>query len=375
MKKDFKKSAMGTDVEELLRSVVDSLRGPLKGPLKGSMVRNLRWAAHHLFKAIGYRFEVRRSGELKIGLWRKTLNSAAQKKHPRRFVLIPGFGDSPLSWLGVLSLLQPVLKKNYDEIVLLDFPGFQGFLAHERPFHSMDLLVGKLFEVLDSLKPDTLLGHSLGGWLAGRYAVDCGTGERPVMVTAEGQAARSKTYTGPRLLVLANPSGVFGDESLKKAWSERMAQVIDSGGFHLLRPHIFGKEPFWFKYLFPEFCKFSMHEDTLNFMKSVRDDHIIEEMAHRIRARVWLLWGDSDTLTPTVFFKGWLNRLSPETQAQAVLLKGIGHSPHVESPALTALVLSQILTGEKPALFSFSIPQKLTDRWWAVQVSPRNLIK
>lgn len=326
--------------------------------LRNSLLRKARWAAHGLLRTVGFEFESRRSGELRIGLWRKRLGRKAQPT-PRRFVLVPGFGDSPLSWLYVLSLLGPTLRKRYDEIILIDFPGFQGVLADERPYDSMDLLFAQLFDVFDSLKPEVILGHSLGGWIASRYAALCGKGERP----HQNLKQNASEYRGPSTLILANSSGICGTEALKLAWSHRWNEVMRVGNFHPLRPHVFGKEPFWFKYVIPDFSTLRMTEDTLRFLRSVKEEHLVEEIAHCIHSRVWLLWGEKDTLTPTVFTEGWLKSLKPETQVQAVYLKGVGHSPHIESPTLTAIVLTQMLGQEKSAWLA----HPLSERWWMVQ--------
>src|SRR4051812_14911606 len=83
-------------------------------------------AAAHAMRRAGYRWEPRRSGELQLGLWRKEWKRASGiKSHaPKRFVLVPGFGDTPMSWLLILGLLRPILRKNFDEIVMVDFPGY-----------------------------------------------------------------------------------------------------------------------------------------------------------------------------------------------------------------------------------------------------------
>src|SRR4051812_5776338 len=87
------------------------------------MQPSLSWITRRIFTANGYQWEPRRSGEIKLGYWKKSLRSKDQRKsYPKRFVLIPGFGDSPLSWYSTISLLTPVLKGRYDEILLFDFP-------------------------------------------------------------------------------------------------------------------------------------------------------------------------------------------------------------------------------------------------------------
>ncbi|MCM2279958.1 MAG: alpha/beta hydrolase [Oligoflexia bacterium] len=314
------------------------------------LLRSVHWTVHRLLPLAGYRLEIRRSGELKLGLWRKTLRKGEKGQKgavrgsaasARRLVLIPGFGDTPLSWLGVMALLQPMLRSRFDELVLVDFPGFTGGLARERSFHSMDLLREKLFDSLDSLRPRMIVGHSLGGWLASAYVGLCGAGERPRI--------KHRSYSGPETLILADPSGVFGTESFRVEWEGRFRLVIEEG-FHHLRPHVFGREPFWFKYLHEEIARFTQDEDIVAFMQSVRDEHWVEKLLPSIRSKVWLLWGEKDTLTPAELAPAWLEKLAPETDARVVLLKGVGHSPQLERPGLTAAVLSQMIGGAKGVL-------------------------
>ena len=51
--------------------------------LRNSLLRKARWAAHGLLRTVGFEFESRRSGELRIGLWRKKLGRKAQST-PRK---------------------------------------------------------------------------------------------------------------------------------------------------------------------------------------------------------------------------------------------------------------------------------------------------
>lgn len=329
--------------------------------LPPTVMKSVNWAAHRLLAVSGYRFELRRSGELKLGLWRKPLHRGRRPRNPRRLVVIPGFGDTPLSWLGVISLLQPLVQKRFDEIVLFDFPGFQGSLFAEKGFHSMDLLMEKVADTLDSLKPQALLGHSLGGWLSAHYAGLCGAGRRPI----PGPSGK-KQYTGPELLILADPSGAFKDETIKTAFIDRFQRMMKNG-FSEIRPHIFGKEPFWFRFLISEFTRFASSEDIRAFMSSVGEQHLVEPLLPGIQSRVWLLWGEKDTLVPAECAEGWLSSFGSQAQARALILKGIGHSPQIENPALTAAVLSQMLLdrkGEEKA--HLRLGHRLAARWWRV---------
>jgi pimeloyl-ACP methyl ester carboxylesterase len=308
-----------------------------------SVLRGLHHISGFVLRKAGYRFEIRRSGELKMGLWRKSLAPRSSgTREVRRFVLLPGWGDTPISWLNVLVLLRPVLRKKYDEIVLVDFPGFQGFLQNEKCFESMDLLLESSFDVLDSLKPHTVFGHSLGGWIAAAYAGRCGKKERPL--------TPSPGYCGPETVILANPSGAFGSEEQKHEWKARFDRAREEG-FHSFREHLFAHEPFWFRWIVPEFVRFLKREDVTQFMLSFREEHRVEHLLESIQAQVWVLWGEKDSLVPSAWAKTWLECLRNSTLVRGVMIRGAGHSPHIEKPLATAGVIAQALLGKEPHRF------------------------
>lgn len=318
-----------------------------------SVMRSVHWIARGLFRQQGFHWEVRRKGELCLGIWKKTIRPRDQhRSYPKRFVLMPGFGDTPLSWHFVITLLQPLLNKHFDEIVLFDFPGFGGFLSREKSFPSMDLMISTVNDALDSLKPHTLFGHSLGGWLAGLYGAHCGSGERPV--------SNRLNYAGPHTLILANPSGVYPDETTKNEIIS-IFEHCRKKGFSMLRPHLFAKEPAWFPLIVPDFQKFIQREDIHQFMESVREDHVIEKIAHQIQSKVWLIWGEKDTLVPSACSEAWINSLNADRREhhQVVYLRESGHSPHLEQPAITAAILGQIIAQRTP--------HRLGSRWWKLR--------
>ncbi len=316
------------------------------------LVKTVHQVADRILRLRGYEFELRRSGDVSLGLWRKRFKSRKAEGlprlgTPRRLVFVPGFGDTPLGWLLLFGLLGPLMRQKYDELVLLDYPGFGGFLADEKCFQNVDVLAQAVADVLDELRPETLIGHSLGGYLAALYAVLCGEGTR-------GNAGSSESQGGPGQLVLLDPSGVFGDSHEFNSIIGRF-QTASREGFHHLRPHVFGKEPRWFKFVMHEFARFIKREDIGQFLESVREDHGLNERLSRIRARTWLLWGENDTLIPAAQLQTWLDALT-NASPRGYLIRGSGHSPHVERPAVTAAILGQILFQKEP--------HALGKRWW-----------
>jgi pimeloyl-ACP methyl ester carboxylesterase len=163
-------------------------------------------------------------------------------------------------------------------------------------------------------------------------------------------------YRGPERVVLLNASGFFENEQARKLWEDKFRRVMDDG-FEQLRPHLFAREPIWFRWVASEFAHFATKEDIVEFMKSVREDHYLETLVPKIRAHVWLVWGEEDTLNPPACAPRWLESLSEAPGASVVLLRGTGHSPQVEKPAVITAVLAQILRKD-------SVSQRLGERWW-----------
>jgi pimeloyl-ACP methyl ester carboxylesterase len=320
---------------------------------KPTRLQVLHQAIKPLLFAQGYRWEEKRSGELRIGYWKKVFRKKeVRKAYPKRFVLIPGLGDSSVSWLSVLTLSQPVLRQQFDELILFDFPGFGGFLAREKAFPSLELMMKGVGDILDYLKPDTLFGHSLGGWLAGHYAVECGLQKRP--------ESNRLNYSGPSRLLLAAPSGVYPDSETMEQLKEVFHKALKEGFPHI-RPYLFAQEPFWFKYVAEQFHHFFDREDIAQFIYSARPEHSLHEQVQHIQAPVWLIWGEHDALIPARCAESWMRNFneSVREKSHTVLLKGLGHSPQLENSTVFAAVLAQVLMGK--------VPHDIGKRWWRTQ--------
>lgn len=283
-----------------------------------------------LIHSWGGKIQTHRWGDDVIGAIVFPMSSASAKKkgRKRRIVFVPGLGDSPVSWMPVLLPLKPLLKRDFDEMIFLDFPGFGGFLAREKCFDSMDRFLSCSNEFLTRLRPDVVVAHSLGGWVAANYT------------------AKADPEKQPKQLILFSPSGVVGDETSRKAWADRFDQVI-SQGFSELRPHVFRKEPFWFKLLVNDIAGFMSTPELLSFFRSVKDRHLISTHLKKVVADTWLIWGSEDTLIPSAWMEEWVKRLPKEHFGGSVHLKKTGHSPQAERPAISLLVLTEILKNRR----------------------------
>jgi pimeloyl-ACP methyl ester carboxylesterase len=115
-------------------------------------------------------------------------------------------------------------------------------------------------------------------------------------------------------------------------------------GFQFLRPHLFKNEPLWLKFFLGRYKGFVGRPDTLEFMKSFRDDHDLDPRTDCIKARVDLVWGSHDTMVPTRWSRTWQARLE---NSDLHLIRGAGHTFHLEDPGQTAKVLRKVLTGPR----------------------------
>jgi pimeloyl-ACP methyl ester carboxylesterase len=290
------------------------------------VIRYSHRAALKIFEGLGFKFDVRRLGESRLGLLSWPLRKPAPGTFPRRLVMVPGFGDTPLSWWTVLASLRPVLKRQVDEVILIDYPGYSGFLHDEAAFDSMDELMRVFREIVESLKPEILIGHSLGAWLAADYAI-----ERPA---------------GVRQLILVDPGGLVETEDRAK-YRELFESAVRSGSDHLV-PHVFAKRPLWMPFFEDEFFSFLKSDEVKDFVGSIEDRHLLNDKIGKIQAETIVLWGDRDTLNPTRWLERWLDRLPADRKKTGILIRGSGHSPQVEKPGVLIALLTQIFLGKEP---------------------------
>jgi pimeloyl-ACP methyl ester carboxylesterase len=320
-----------------LEKLLETLPIQLERPVASSVM----WGVHQLLKLRGFRFEVRRNGAMKIGLWRKVFREKTLRNpKPKRIVFLPGFGDTPLSWISIFTLIEPVLKKNFDEIILVDLPGYNGSLAKDPFFQTIDVMMDSLFDVLDSLRPHTIMGHSLGGFFAAHYAAACSSSERV--------SGRKHSHGELDSLIVVDPSGIFESDLDREEWRAKIEKLYDKD-LEAWRPFIFAKEPMWFKYVAGQFLDFGARREIRAFIESHRDEHEVQRVLPKITTKVSLIWGEDDSLIPASFAKSWLKFLtSAKGTPNASIIKGVGHSPQIEAPAVFSAIIGQILSGRTP---------------------------
>jgi pimeloyl-ACP methyl ester carboxylesterase len=267
------------------------------------------------FEQAGFKFEELKQGSALFYVIRKTLREVPQGQPIRRFVFIPGLGDSPGSWVPFFTLSQKELARQFDEVVVLDFPGYMGFLSHHEMVPSMSILLNVVKMVCDLYPPHTLMGHSLGGWLAGKTAQD---------------------FRAPiEHLVTVAPSGLIPPEE-RKVFGDFIVRNQELTLEELLELIVYDAKKFA-PLLTKDFKDFYEQPEIKSFVESVEDEQFIDASKPFIARRISVIWGDQDRFVPTHWIRYWVERYGEHLDAY--LLKNTGHIPQMERP----IVLSQVL--------------------------------
>jgi pimeloyl-ACP methyl ester carboxylesterase len=94
--------------------------------------------------------------------------------------------------------------------------------------------------------------------------------------------------------------------------------------------------------LLTELMAFASQHEIRQFVRSFRDDHLLEPFLPLVRARIDLIWGVKDTLIPPTVIPCWLSGLK-QTRTRVVRMEGVGHAPQFEAPVRLTSVLSRLL--------------------------------
>ena len=291
----------------------------------------------HVFESSGFKFEELKQGDANFYLIRKTIKKVEPGKKVRRLVLIPGFGDTPAAWMPIYGLLGRDLVKNFDEIILIDFPGYTGFLSHQALIPSMKLLQGLVKTVCIANPPTVLIGHSLGGWLAGKVAQEL-------------------TQPIEHLLVIA-PSGLTPDHDERIKFGDFIVNNENLQPQEILKlmMHEAGK---FSSLIDADVKKFFAKPEIREFIESVKPEDFIDPTIGFKAKKVTVIWGENDQFVPSQWIRYWVEHYG--VYLDAFLLKETGHLPHLERP----IVLTQVL---KQALFGKKEDEKTVSDWIKIQ--------
>ena len=297
----------------------------------------LHFVLKQAFEASGFKFEELKQGDANFYLIRKKIRAVESGSKVRRLVMIPGFGDTPASWMPLYGLVGRELVKNFDEIILIDFPGYTGFLSNHALIPSMKLLQGLVKTVCEANPPTVLMGHSLGGWLASKVAQE-------LSVPME------------HLIVIA-PSGLTPDEAERRDFGDF---IINNENLHLDEIlNLVMHEPGNVKMLINEDVKrFFSKPEIKMFINSVKPEDFVNSEQGFMAKKVTVIWGENDQFVPSQWVRYWVEHYG--NYLDAYLMKETGHLPQLERPMVLAQVINQ-------ALFNEHSNVKSGDHWIKIQ--------
>jgi pimeloyl-ACP methyl ester carboxylesterase len=255
-----------------------------------------------------------RAGMLLTGIHEETCNLAGVAMHyycaGRRgtpVVLIHGLGSSAETWAAVV----PMLSKEF-LVYAPDLPGFgKTPLAPEGTNISTHVLYLKRF--LDALGYPrvTLVGNSLGGWIATRFAV-----EHPERVER---------------LYLLNSAGLRRENLHSPYVEDRIAanrSLENMLGYSFPVP----------KFVLDALVRNSQTPAYAGFIRGYDPREELDTVLADVQVPTTIIWGEHDNLLPLKcahdFHEGIAN-------SELVLLPRVGHMPQIQNPAKVAHIIMQ----------------------------------
>jgi pimeloyl-ACP methyl ester carboxylesterase len=239
--------------------------------------------------------------------------------HAPPLLLLHGLGDSLAGWAQVIG---PLARAH--RVHLLDLPG-HGLSARPPDFRFETLVAAVRSYVEGALETraaigaragtgPTVVGHSLGGWIALRLA-------------------RTLELSG---LQLINPGGALMDRALWEPF-RALVSAKDRAGVNRYLAAAFHRAPLALR-LFPGEVIAAMEAESARGILDavVEQDFLTEAELAAVRVPVRLIWGARDRLLPAGT-REFFHRGLPH--ADFVELPATGHLPHLESPRALARAL------------------------------------
>lgn len=244
-------------------------------------------------------------------------------------LLLHGFGSSLHTWEPWAQVLQ-----THWRVIRFDLPGAGLTGADPRGDYGDLRGVQVIAALMDRLGVTraTLIGHSMGGRLAWRFAAEMPQRvDKLVLVAPDGFASPGFEYGRPpavpaaaRLMRYMLPRAVL-KMSLAPAYADPAAMtpaLVDRYHDLMLAPGVRTA-------LLARMEQMALQEPT--------------PFLQRITAPTLLIWGSADAMIPPANAEDYLRTLPAATRARLVTLPGVGHLPQEEAPAAALPPLERFL--------------------------------
>lgn len=230
----------------------------------------------------------------------------------KTLIILHGWQSSKEKWQKV----KENLGKSGIRVIVPDLPGFKKETELHAPWTFQEYLDWvKLF--IDSQKIQGkfyLLGHSFGGALAAKYAM-----EEPGRVEK---------------LFLVDAACIRGKKSARKNALEKMSKVLK----------IFSVVPGYSYFRRKAYILLnSDYADVEGVLKETYLNVIKEDLTHQlhqIKNPAIIIWGGKDKATPVHEAKEINEKISG---SKLIVIPGAGHSPHIETPEILTKYISDNL--------------------------------
>jgi pimeloyl-ACP methyl ester carboxylesterase len=226
-------------------------------------------------------------------------------------LVLHGIGSGATSFGPTLARLRPEVRR----LVALDLPG-HGFSGDPTSQLTPEALYTSVRSAFDHLmtEPMVLVGNSLGGAVAIRYAL-----ERPERLVA---------------LVLISPAGA---RTTEEEWSQlvRLFHVESSAEARHLLARLYHRVPWYMPAFAPAFRDRMKQRAIRDILETATDDDLPPaERLGKLTMPVLLLWGRSERVLPPSYLDYFRRNLPKETVIEEP--PGFGHCPHFDDPARLA---------------------------------------
>jgi 2-hydroxy-6-oxonona-2,4-dienedioate hydrolase len=273
--------------------------------------------------------------ELKIRYLESDMNDPETRQH---LLFIHGLGSSADRWLDI-----PDALSLYFHTVAIDLPGFGGSDKPSDMNYTIEAFSDIVREFIDKIKiteenrgnnkarTTTLVGHSLGGFIASRIAATDNSNflNKLVLVDSSGNLEKPTPLLDEYLDAAMNPS----KEKVRKVFEQMVANPLLVSdvlvhGFidRINRPGS--------KYAFE-----SSLRNSANTQIGIKNLNRISEKG----IPTLILWGMHDKVIPTQHSQIFKEAIKDST---VTMIPNTGHAPFTEKPALVCEYLHNFLSSE-----------------------------